>query len=362
MTKAYYYNLWDDIADYPLAWCYVIIGGRNTGKTYSALKGCKDRHIPFVFVKRTMEDVDLLTAGSGKIGTKQVDFALDLSPFAPINRDDGENIKAFKLKKGIGGFWRTDAEGLPAGEPVGTLLAMNAGAKFKGFDMSDNDLLIFDEFIPQPWERVMKKEGDMLMDLYKTISRDREHRGRDPLKLVLLANATRASNPVMNTLEITDAVVQMDIDKLEYNYLIDRGILIHRLPDSGSFHEREAQSQIYKAMAGTAWGDMALNNTFAYDDFTNVGKTRLKGALPLYSIIYKKETWFVYQRAGVMIICRSPFNAKKPVFDLNRDNGQRSFRRKKYMDLLLKTSEDKVIYETYTMYDVLSRFPEYFKN
>lgn len=362
MKKTYYYNVWDDLAAFPECWCYVIIGGRNTGKTYSALKGAKDRKIPFVFIKRTMEDVDLLTAGSGKIGTKQVDFALDLSPFAPINRDDGDNIKAFKMRKGIGGFWRTDDEGLPTGEPVGTLLAMNAGAKFKGFDMSDNDLMIFDEFIPQPWERLNRKEGDMLMDLYKTISRDREHRGRDPLKLILLANATRASNPVTNTLEITDDIVEMDLQRQEYNYMEDRGILVHMLEDSPHFYEKEKDSAIYKAMSETAWGQMALENTFAYDDTSAVQRIRLKGAVPLYSILYKKETWYVYQRAGMTIVSTSAFNAKKPVFDLNRENGQRAFRRKKYMDLLLKASEDHVIFEKYTMYDVLTKFPEHFKN
>ena len=361
VQKDYYYNLWDDLESWPDMWCYVIIGGRNTGKTYSALNGCRERGLPFVFIKRTMEDVDLLCAGSGKLGTKQNEFAMDLSPFVPINRDTGDTIKAFKIKKGLGGFWRTDEEGLPAGEQVGTLLAMNAGAKFKGFDMSENDLMIFDEFIPQPWERVMKKEGDMLLDLYKTISRDREHRGRDPLKLVLLANATRASNPVMNTLEITDDVVQMDLLNLEYMPLEERGIFIHRLPDSGRFYDREKESAIYKAMAGTAWGQMALDNTFAYDDFSNVAKARIKGAVPLYSIIYKKEHWFVYQRAGQMIITKSPFNARKKVYDLNRDNGQRAFRRQRYVDLLNRTTLDQVVYETYTMYDVLVNFPDYFK-
>lgn len=361
MKKSYYYDLWEDLENFPQYWCYVIIGGRNTGKTYSALKGAKDRGLPFVFIKRTMDDVDLLCAGSGKLGSKQNEFALDLSPFAPINRDDGDTIKPFKIRKGLGGFWRTNEEGLPTGPAVGTLLAMNAGAKYKGFDMSDNELMIFDEFIPQPWERVMKKEGDMLMDLYKTISRDREHRGRPALKLILLANATRASNPVMNTLEITDDVVQLDMQGAEYKQLEDRGILIHKLEDSEGFYKKERESLIYKAMAGTAWGQMALENSFAYDDFSNVQKGRLKGATPLYSILYKKEHWYLYARAGQIIVTRSPFNAKKKVYDLNRDNGQRAFRRQRYLELLERTTMDQVLYETYTMYDVLTNFPDYFK-
>ena len=33
-----YYNIRDDVNAYPDAWCYIIVGGRNTGKTYGCLK------------------------------------------------------------------------------------------------------------------------------------------------------------------------------------------------------------------------------------------------------------------------------------------------------------------------------------
>ena len=53
----YYYDIVVDIRDYPEAWCLVIFGGRNTGKTYSTLRNCiENKHI-FVYAKRTIEDV-----------------------------------------------------------------------------------------------------------------------------------------------------------------------------------------------------------------------------------------------------------------------------------------------------------------
>ena len=32
-SKKYYYDIEDDLREYPDAWCYIVVGGRNTGKT-----------------------------------------------------------------------------------------------------------------------------------------------------------------------------------------------------------------------------------------------------------------------------------------------------------------------------------------
>ena len=53
-----YYDIRDDLI--PDSWCYVIIGGRSTGKTYGALKMCYNLKKKFVFLKRTIDDVKLL--------------------------------------------------------------------------------------------------------------------------------------------------------------------------------------------------------------------------------------------------------------------------------------------------------------
>ena len=62
-----YYDISEDFKLYPDLWCYVVIGGRTTGKTYSALKYCLKKKIKFVFLKRTIEDVKLL-CNRGKLG------------------------------------------------------------------------------------------------------------------------------------------------------------------------------------------------------------------------------------------------------------------------------------------------------
>lgn len=360
MTKSKYYNIDDDMQLYPDCWAYIIIGGRNTGKTYGALKSCTTHKRKHCFTKRTNDDVKLLCSGNGKIGSKISEFGVDLSPYKSINRDLKTNIKAFQIDKGLGAFWNADDENQPYGDPIGYLLSLNAVQKFKGFDLSDCDWLIIDEFIPQPWERYSKKEGEQIMDLYKTIARDRELRGRPPLKLVALANATTASNPLCNILEITDLIVQMELKNEEYCYLEERGILIHRVVSSKEFTDAEQKSKFYAAMADTDWGHMAWDNKFAYNDFSSVTRVNLKNYKPLVSVIYKHKQWYVYYNdKGEYYMCKSHCNVG--VLNLNIENDQKKFFLDYVSALRMATIEGKMKFQDFTMYDIIMNYKKYFE-
>lgn len=360
MKNNYYYDLKEDITEFPKDWAYIIIGGRNTGKTYSSLMYAMKNKIKFVFIKRTIEDIDLLCAGSGQIGSKQNEYGIDLSPFKSINRDAGTNIRAFSIKKGLGGFWECDEDGTPSGSPIGYLIALSAVQKFKGFDLSDCELIIFDEFIPQPWERINKKEGEQMLDLYKTVSRDREHRGREALKLICLANAVSISNPVCNTLEITDIIAEMQIRDEEYFHIEERGILIHLIHDNAEFLDKEKNSLIYKAMSNTAWGRMAFDNSFAYNDFSSISKTYLKGYRCQLHVHYKENDYYIYMKDGVYYMCRSLGFPLLGDYDLNLENDQKAFYTDWAIDLRNKCISGKMKFQTYTMYDLIVNYKKFF--
>lgn len=354
--NSYYYNIEDDIEKYPDAWCYIVVGGRNTGKTYGVLKSCKVHSRTFTFVKRTQEDVQLLCAG----GTGQGGKDYDLSPFKAINRDMGCNVRALSVNKGIGGFWECDEDGAH-GAPIGYITALSVVNKVKGFDLSDSDWMIFDEFIPQPWERVSRKEGEQILDMYKTISRDREHRGRKPLKLIALANATKLSNPLMNILEVTDVVTRMKEYREPLHYIADRGILIHLLDDNDEFRKKESESAIYKAMIGTKWGSMSLDNDFAYDDTSNVVKMSIKGMRPLYSIIYKGKTYILYAGNGQKYFTDSPTNKDIDVYNLDLENDQKRFYIERVIDLRSDCIDGYVKFKYYTLYDLVINYKSFYK-
>ena len=354
MKKINYYSVLDDLLDYPDAWCYVAISKRGPGKTYGCLKGALDQKKRIVYMKRTMDDVDLICSQGSDT---------DCSPYKPINRDTGHNIKPSLIRSGIGAFYETDPEDKPLGPPVAYTMALSAVRKYKGFDLSDADWIVFDEFVPQVGEsRINRKEGDQLLDFYMTVSRDREQRGRDPLKLIMFANTVNVSSPVTNVLEITDDLAGMANKGIEYNYLPDRGILLHWLPPDKYVQADPEKNSIYKAMQNTAWGRMAFSGDFAYNDFTAVKTMSLKGCKPMIHLHYKTHDYYIYLRQsdGLYYMCRSRSDRCLFSYDLNRENGQKLFYLEHQIDLRNETINDKMIFEQYSMYDLIINYKQFF--
>lgn len=361
-----YYNIMDDIQKYPNAWCYLIIGGRKRGKTYSTLKYAYEHGIDFIFIKRTMDDVDLMCSGTGKIGNKLKDYGVDLDPFKAINRDTGSNIKAYSIKSGIAGFWETttDVEGnlVPSGSPVGTVFALNGVTKYKGIELASSNMdqwIIFDEFIPNTYDRVNRGEGRQLLDFYMTVSRDRVQRGLNEIKLICLANATSINNPVFQTLEVVDTVAEMQSTGRSELYL-DDGTYIHQLEDSPEFLEQERKTGLYKRMAETDWGQMTYSNKFAYNDFSSVKRSALKHYVCVTAYRYKKQSVYVYYNDGRYYLCESQSNKVDRVYDLNRENEQKAFFRDWVITLRDACIDDMVYFSKYTMYDLIVNYKKIF--
>ena len=355
----YYYDVKNDLEAYPDAWAFFAWSGRNTGKTYSTLKYMLDTGARFVFLKRTIEDVRLILAGSGKIGTKLSQYGADMSPFKALNRDLGTNVRAFGIYKGyLGGFWKCDENNEPILSPIGYILSLSGISKVKGFDLSDCDYLIFDEFVPSPWERVDRNEGKQLLDLYVTISRDREHRGKPPLRLIALANPTEVNCPLFQELELADDAADMARRGEEYRKV--RGCLLHNIKMCDDFQRAEENMSAISAMTGTAWHDMTLGQGFAYNDFTMIRPQSLKGFRCRVGLIYRRFTWYIYQKEATYYICSSRNNPADGFYDLNRDQEARSFFYDWQIELKNEYINGNVIFQSYTMFDVIINFRKFF--
>lgn len=348
-----YYHVSKDITEYPDAWCIVVWSKRGPGKTYSALRYFTGQGQPFVYMKRTKDDIELICTHGADT---------DLSPFKDINRDFNTNIKPKLLHNGIGGFWETDEEGNPGGKCIAYLIAMNAVAKIKGIGLSECGAIIFDEFIPQLGETVRRAEGNQLLDLYMTIRRDRVKRGLPDLKLILFANGTEIYTPVTETLEIVDSMVELEASGDSHKYIEDRGILLHHITEEEiPTVESEKNSGIYKAMENTAWGRMALGGELAYNDFSNITKLSINKMRPFLELKYKNNTFYIYLREadGLFYMCRSKCNA--PVsYDLNFENDQKAFYIDYGIDLKNACIEGRFKFQSYTMYNLIVNYKKYF--
>lgn len=367
-----YYSIRDDIDRYPDAWCYLIIGGRFRGKTYSSLLDCLNNNRDFIFVKRTMDDVDAMTSMTGKVTSRVRDLGTDdLNPFSAINRDHGTNIQTYGIRTGIAGFWDSvsDEEGnlVPKGSPVGMAFALNGVTKYKGMELASpkkEQWIIFDEFIPNIYDRVNRKEGIQLLDFYQTVSRDRPLRGLDEIKLICLANATSIANPVFDELEVIDSVAEMQKQMLQEGeaelYIEDRGILIHQLADDPDAMKTISRTGIYRAMKNTAWGRMSYGNEFAYNDFSNVSQKALKGYRCLFGYKYKEKTVYIYYNNGIYYFTNSRGKCDR-VYNLNRENEQKALYYDWFIDIRDACINDSVRFKSYTMYDLLINYKKIFR-
>lgn len=339
LTKKTYYNIEDDLTAYPAAWLYVAYSARGSGKTYSFFRFCIQNRQPFLYLKRTQIDIDLLSRA-------------DFSPFKPLMRDYGWSINTEKLYDGILRITMDD-------EIIGYCMAMSAVHKYKGFDLSEVRYMCLDEFIPQLTERVNRKEGELLLDLYMTVSRDREARGQAPLKLCLFANATELYCPITETLGIVDDLAGLNATGADYLYNEERGIMLHHIIGSVSAGEDTA---IFKGMRGTQWADMAFGGQFSYNDFSKVHRIPLAGYVPYVKVRYNRKDLYIYQNKNNGHYYMTDSKGKVEYsYDLEIESDQSAFYQDWVWQLQQELIDGNMCFKTYSMYNLIRNYRKIFK-
>lgn len=347
-----YYHFGKDLEMYPDAWCYIVWSQRGPGKTYSALRYPYAHGFSTIYMKRTCEDVDFICDYD-----REAEF--DPSPWVPLNRDFGTNVRPKKIKKGVGAFYEADEENQIGGLPVNYILALSKVKSIKGIDLTQCEWMILDEFIPQTGEIVRHVEGDMLLDMYMTINRDRQKRGRKGLKLVLFANAEQISTPITNTLEVVDIMADMNASGERYHY--ERGIMLHHITGDEFPRSEEEKTGIYEAMINTAWGQKAFEGVFANNDFSNVVPMSLKGMRCMYHLHYRKtnDAYIYLGNNGMYYMTDSP-NKALFEFDLDKENDQKKFYLERGIDLKNFCVNGKMKFKKYSMYDLIINFKKFY--
>ena len=352
-----YYHLSKDINDYPDADIFIIWSPRGPGKTYSALRYPYHK-FKTLYMKRTKKDVQTICT----TGAKE-DLKFDPSPWSPLNRDFNTNVKGRILMDGLGAFYDADSDGNPCGDVINYVASLNAIKTIKGIDLSDVECMILDEFIPLKGEVVRRDEGDMLLDIYETVSRDRIERGRDPLKLVLMANAEEISTPITNSLEVVDTMAWMQATGTNIFYDEKRGILFHHLTkEEYPVTEHRAKRGLARAMEGTAWYDKSFGGNFANNDFSNVIKKNLKSMRCMYHLTYRRKNHayiYLQKNTGMWYMCSIKGNPMQE-YDLDRENHQKRFWLQHGIDLRNACIEDRMKFEKYSFYDLIMNYTKIF--
>ena len=249
------------------------------------------------------------------------------------------------VAKGLSAFvpYQLDEDGKEAvaGEPYGYTVALSTVANLRGFDASDVDIIIYDEFIPEKSERPLPHEADALFNCYETLNRNRELSGSPPLQLFCLANANDQTTPVLEHLRLIRRIDRMRKTGTELWTDKKRGLLLLMLRDS-PISEAKADTALYRLTAGSDYAQMALSNDFVYEDRGRIISRPLAEYKPIVSVgeitVYKHKSRSDYYVSGHRTGSPSTYGTGEA--ELERC-------RRSYPQLLDAHLDDAVEYEDY---------------
>lgn len=260
------------IIDMPYPFIF-IVGARGTGKTFGALDTMRRTGAKFLYMRRTQAQTDLINK-------------IDFSPFKAINKEYGSLITAKPINKYSAGFYEgeeIDGTIKATGQPIGYTASLSTISNMRGFDASEIEYIIYDEFIPEYHERPIKAEGEALMNAYETINRNRELTGNAPVKLVCMANSNRLDNPVFIYLNLVNIAYKMQQNKSDIWTDEGRGIAIILVHDSPISKEK-ADTALYKLTEKGRFSDMAIHNAFEIEDDKLIQRRPLNEYVPVVSV------------------------------------------------------------------------------
>lgn len=322
----------------------IIIGARGIGKTFGALKYVKTMNVPFIFTRRTQQQIDLL---------KQPAF----NPYAALNREYGWNIAVRPIGGRNFGFYETERsadsdEYQISGPPIGIAAALSTFSNMRGFDASWVKAWIFDEFIGEAHERPIKNEGEAILNMYESINRNRELSGDQPLKFIAMANSEYVYNPLLAVLGLAERAARMQQKGVEQYFDKERSIALF-IPKQSPVSLKKAETALYKLSRHSNFNKMALGNEFNEVDWTQVRPSPLINYMPVVRV---GELTVYRHKSSEDFYITTHFSGECPSYTAGSADLKRF--KTKYFWLWNKYMYSKVYFESFILQEI---FENYFK-
>ena len=339
-------NIWDyKNPDYPFQ---IFIGGRGKGKTFSGLYGdergglyraLNDDNYKFMYARRTQEESEMCQCSKGEENA---------NPFKQVNQKKGTNAGFFKLNKKISGIYQMNKENegqiLPEGRLLGYGCGISTIASMRSLDFTDVDDCICDEFISEAHVRKLKNEGDMFLNAYESINRNREFEGLPAMNMYFISNSTNIYNPLFVVLEIVNICERMMNKGQEHFYDKSRGLAIHIFASNGQYEEFKRKSAIGRLTRGTKFYESAIDNKFSYNDFSLIGHKNLKGYVPICSI---KNEVYIWKKKGSEEYYCTYARGQCPNFNVESEQDRRAFVQRVGFAMESIFTSSAITFETY---------------
>ena len=250
----------------------VIIGKRQIGKTYGVLKLMLDSDKRFVLLRGMKTELEMLERNVN-------------SPFEKIHGYEGKILFEKNSDYTADIFYLdVDADGNDVKRLIGMGGALSSIGRVRGFNGDIFTDVVFDEFIPESHLLKVRHGDDAFLNMYTTISGNREIEGKPPLRVWLLANSNNLDSDILNALNLSKVVEKMSLRGEESRIIKERGIMVI-LPDSEIITNKRRKGALYRAIdTESKFAKMAYSNEFSYNDFTDVRAMPLNEYKPLISV------------------------------------------------------------------------------
>lgn len=308
--------------DVPFIFC---VGGRGTGKTYSSLSYAYFSSFTFLFLRNSQTQVKRLMKPQYNVFKR---FNADHDLKIEVDRDEDTGVF----------YDRSEEEE----RQIGYISALSTFSNFRGPDMSDIDLIIWDEFIPEQQERMVKDAATVFFNAYETINRNRELEGRKPVPVLFLANSNKLDNPMFVELGIVREAEKMLKKGVQYRINRDRGYLIIFLNES-PISEKKRNTALYRLVGErSAFYSMSLSNSFNLNEEALIRSLPLGEFKPLVNVgeltIYQHKSKGSFYCSGHRVEARETFTSSAP--DLLRF-------RERYLWIYRRYLQELVYFEDY---------------
>ena len=262
-------ELLEDSSSYPYL---TVISSRGGGKTYGTLKWLIEKKLKFIYFRRSKQILEIISDPA-------------YHPFKRLNMDMGWEIHP-KSGRGLTALMDGDKP-----EPVGYMAALSTFSNVRGFDASDVKVLVWDEFIPEPSDRITFNMFTAWANAIETVNRNRELQGEQTVRVIMLSNSDLIYGDVVAGFHIGDELLRMqeeNIELLEHS----RDMLLV-MPQLAEFTDRKSDTALYRLTAGSEFSDVALKNNFPIEDRSMIGERPLKEYNPVCVVcgicIYKHK-------------------------------------------------------------------------
>lgn len=293
-AKSRYYDVRDDRQKWRSL--NILIGARRIGKTYSIIdyliNDCKGM---FIYLRNKDTQIKACASAFG-------------NPFKKWNALNGRNII---IKNAAECGYIFDAQNEDDPRMIGYAVALSTFENLRGVSLDDVTDVFFDEFIEK--KKLQFEQFSTFSSFYDTVNDNREAEGREALRVFMASNAQRLNSPILAGYNLIPAIEGM-ISSGQKNF--SRGKIWVTLPEAAISEERKNMG-LNAEIEGTSYYEEAINNKFANDDFTGIGKQKLIEFIGIARI----DDIYIYKHKsnGTLYACSVPCaNVQLYRSDVNR--------------------------------------------